>query len=226
MVAPFPVKPFDQMTKKEAKQYFDWYVGQMDERISILKRVFKETGGEGDLDGTPDSLTPLWNWFVKIVEGRRLNQRELDEQICDARRMAAVAKKKGVQVDAALISALERHFIDDAKQRGIVLSENTKSISVDVAFYLVSVLQSKFPTVHWRIGSGKNYVYYNQPVVGLLPKWSYDFKPSAGVSGMAWDIANGELQPNRFLRWYDQIREKLRQRSVQGRGTKGMGVTH
>jgi hypothetical protein len=214
MVAPFPVKPFDQMTKKEAKQYFDWYVGQMDVRIALLKRVYSETGGEGELNLTPESLTPLWNWFVGQVKGRRLTDQELEEERKQAHLVAAVARQKGAQVSEAQVRAAEQYFIQQAREMGIILSEETESLCVDIAFYIVKILMNKFPTMHWRVGSGKRYIYYNQPVVALFPGRSYDFKPSVGIRGAAENILRGTNSKNIFYEIFRRTSEEF------GRGVR------
>ncbi|OLP66320.1 hypothetical protein BACPU_06220 [Bacillus pumilus] len=39
----FGMKSFDEMSKKEAKQFFNWYVKQIPERIKVLEEVRRNT---------------------------------------------------------------------------------------------------------------------------------------------------------------------------------------
>lgn len=57
---PFEMKAFDDMSKKEAKQFFDWYVSQIPERIKVLEEV---TEGYVTLDFTKESLIDLFPGF-------------------------------------------------------------------------------------------------------------------------------------------------------------------
>jgi hypothetical protein len=209
MVAPFPVKPFDQMTKKEAKQYFDWYVGQMDVRIGLLKGIYKDSGGEGELDETPESLTPLWNWFTKRVRARPMTERDFDYEREQARLVAAAARSKGAQVSEAQIKVAEQFFVEQAKHSGVRLSEETEALCVDVAFYLVKALMNNYPTVHWRIGTGKRYVYYNQPILRLHPDRNYECKLSDSIAIAAMGLLEGRKEADCFLQDYRALEKRM-----------------
>ena len=45
MEPPFKVKSFDEMNKKEATQHFNWYIGEIPNRIQLLRNAFEYTGG-------------------------------------------------------------------------------------------------------------------------------------------------------------------------------------
>ena len=64
MIAPFNHNGFRSLSKKQAEEYFHWYVGQSKARIEQLYGYAKSTGGTAFLcEYTPDSLIDLWNWF-------------------------------------------------------------------------------------------------------------------------------------------------------------------
>lgn len=81
MVPPFEHGEFVDMSKKEAKQYFDWYTGQVAHRVNILKQIIEEEGVTDILDYTPESLIPLWEWYEKKIEFIEKDAEELENQI-------------------------------------------------------------------------------------------------------------------------------------------------
>lgn len=68
MIPPFKHGEFVNMNKKEAQQYFDWYISQVKHRINILKKFVEKEGLENVLDYSADSFIPLWEWYEKKIE--------------------------------------------------------------------------------------------------------------------------------------------------------------
>lgn len=59
-------KPFSLLSSIEAKNYFDWYISKIPERISYLSgEISKAMKKDLDLiDFSPDSLEIIWRWFL------------------------------------------------------------------------------------------------------------------------------------------------------------------
>lgn len=70
MQPPFETKPFKDMKKKDAQEHFEWYVGDITNRIEILRNAFEVTGGgkKEELDFSAESLIKIWNWYITKVE--------------------------------------------------------------------------------------------------------------------------------------------------------------
>lgn len=70
MQPPFEMKPFKDMTKKEAQNHFDWYVREIPTRIELLKNAYSATGGieKKDLDYSSESLIKLWQWYINNAD--------------------------------------------------------------------------------------------------------------------------------------------------------------
>ncbi len=68
MIMPFIMVPFEEMKKKQAEQYYRWYIDTMDERICRLQNYITETGKFLVLDKTPESLIGLWEWFEPRID--------------------------------------------------------------------------------------------------------------------------------------------------------------
>ena len=69
-IPPFPVKSFDLLTTRQAKEIFKWYTDDIPARLDQLQKCI-----DADVDGTvqltrgKDSLRPLWSWLVANIYG-------------------------------------------------------------------------------------------------------------------------------------------------------------
>ena len=63
-------KPFEELSKAEAKAYFDWFISHVDERSEYIKQKVSEGLNMpiGSLDFSIESLIFIWRWFLKIAE--------------------------------------------------------------------------------------------------------------------------------------------------------------
>lgn len=140
-------KPFDQLSKKEAQQFFDWYTAAMNDRIAYLKRA---SGLE--LDYSPDSLIPLWKWFLKNAE----------IEITPEARLQELER----QLRSANSPFVKEVLADHAKQ----LSLETEYMLQDIARYFGEVYVKNYPFIQWGFYSApKNELNVNQPVLMGFP---------------------------------------------------------
>ncbi len=64
LVSPFDFDSFDNISKKQAQEYFEWYIAQSETRIGLLRTFTNEKNpGRISFDNSPESLVPLWDWF-------------------------------------------------------------------------------------------------------------------------------------------------------------------
>ena len=83
MTPPFEVKDFFSMNKKEAEQHYIWYLSEVPERIMILKNfiaLFDDSINEA-MDYSPNSLIPLWAWYLKNVNILLKSEEEYQQEI-------------------------------------------------------------------------------------------------------------------------------------------------
>ena len=140
-------KPFNLLRKAEAQDYFNWYMGKLDERVAYLKSV-----STLDLDYSPSSLVPLWSWFLKNAEIEPTPQKQLesyDEQL------------------RALKSPFRDLFIADHTTQ---LSLETEYMIMDIAMYFGQVFVYNYPSIFWGFyTSPKSDAFVNQPVLMGFP---------------------------------------------------------
>ena len=72
-------KPFVDFTKKEAEDYFEWFLSQIKFRV-----VYLQDYSGIELDYSIDSLDDIWGWFLKSAETEKTpvkKIREIREQL-------------------------------------------------------------------------------------------------------------------------------------------------
>jgi|CXWL01.1.fsa_nt_gi hypothetical protein len=143
---PFTLK-FSEMSKKELKDYFQWFLGVIPERINELANAVRATPGyeAWQPDQMPTSLHSLGAWFATQVETRRRTQDEITE-----------------------IKSRSKFPISIPDEE---LTNRTFSLAFDVGIYLSLVFLIDDPDIRWeQAWGGKSSIDYGQPVlVGFCP---------------------------------------------------------
>lgn len=127
MVIPFMTVPFEEMKKKQAEQYYRWYVETLDERVGRLQKHIMETGNTLVLDRTPESLIGLWEWFEPRIELCQKTDLELEDE---AERFS---------------ERMRYHVMENSKK----LSAETVTIAWDIAAYFGEVVIVNNPQIRW-----------------------------------------------------------------------------
>ena len=191
MEPPFEVKLFEEMTKKEAKQHFEWFVSQVPSRLEQLRNAFEVTGEKkGILDYSPESLKALWGWFIPLISTERKSSKELEEE----------SKKFPDWVRANL---------GDRK-----LSTGTLAMAVDIGIYFAEVLRKSNNTLKWGIpkSRAKSYINYNKTVLLGFKTGKYDTEldQSRTVHALTLKVAfHGDINPNALLKAYNNWSQKI-----------------
>lgn len=143
MIAPFNHNGFRSLSKKQAEEYFHWYVGQSKARIEQLYEYTQSTGGAAFLcEYTPDSLIDLWNWFETQIN---------------------MVAKSEEEYQAELEQFPEWVHDSISKKR---FSVRTLAIITDISFYFAETFIKHNPMVRWGyFTKPKNEVSVNMPVL-------------------------------------------------------------
>jgi hypothetical protein len=142
---------FWEMSKKELKDYYEWFHKVMPDRIHILTSTVKSTLGyeHWKPDCSPESLELLDDWFFTQVETRLRSQTEIEE--------AEVQNQSKFPIKVP----------EDE------LTDKTFSMAMDIGMYLSQVFLKNHPTLQWsQEFKGKKSAYYGQPVLlgfGIVP---------------------------------------------------------
>ena len=135
-------KEFYLLNKKEAKRYFDWFIGIIPERIAMLRRAVIEDGIGDILDFTPESLVPLWRWYLTEVEIEELSQEEYESRL-------------------ASVPEYIREHVDKYE-----IAHGYRLIAWDISIYFAECMLKACPKLSWGIVfKPKNYVSVNRPIL-------------------------------------------------------------
>ncbi len=190
-----PVKShLREMSNEESKLFLDWMLGNQYKRIEILVSYINATSDKYfGANFSPESLKPLGEWFVKMIEVRPKTEEEIKGE--------KVKKPEWLQ-----------YQIGDKE-----LTEKTYSLIFDIAFYFSQVFLRNHPQIAWKIhNGGKTDIDYNQPVLVGFDKTHLN--PIRIIDVATRGMRSGKHSGNRLHELYDvwkkHIVEKAEKSSV------------
>ena len=174
--------PFAEMTAREARAFFEWFVSEIPSRLSELRHALDQNGGEGvPLDLTAESLEPLGRW----LDGHVTMEPEDEARLATAR---------------ASIPSFIAAWIPDRR-----VTEETLSLCMDIAIYFGETMRRSNPGVEWSyVRKPKRAGDIHQPV--LTPFECGDLNPfqvcRTVVAGVAYMGRSAEEElPTFYHRW-------------------------
>jgi hypothetical protein len=142
MIIPFKMVPFEEMKKKQAEQYYRWYMDTLDERLCRLQKYITETGNMLVLDKTPESLIGLWEWFEPRIELCQKTDLEMEDEV------------------KRFPEKMRYHVLENPNK----LSAETVTIAWDIAAYFGEVIIENNAQIHWGyLSTPKKLNGVNQP---------------------------------------------------------------
>lgn len=143
MIAPFEHNGFCNLSKKQAEEYFQWYVGQSKSRIDQLHKYIQTTSKTTfSCEYTPESLVDLWDWFETQIY---------------------MVKKDEEEYQAELKKFPE--WVHNSISRD-KFSVQTLAIITDISFYFAETFIKCNPVISWGyFTKPKNEVSVNMPVL-------------------------------------------------------------
>ncbi|MGD7009134.1 hypothetical protein ACQCV8_13515 [Metabacillus sp. 84] len=188
MDPPFNLKDFDEMTKKEAQNHFDWYTGEIPARLRLLKQAYTETseGKLEDLDLSPHSLVNLWTWFLSKIE---IEFYTADEIADKHRKLPEWLHKE----------------VGEKK-----LSTATLCVAMDIGIYFGEVFVKNFNHLNWGVKfKPKSYAHVNRPVILGFSAGKQEMNPSNLIHNLSLEaIEEGSENKslyNLFKVWEEDI---------------------
>lgn len=179
-------KKINDLTEKEARQFNEWFIKIIPERLKILRDYVREDNKKlaSELDLSPESLVPLGGWFNSQFSTRFRTENELEIE------KKNLSKFPGVE-----------------PQRW-TYTEETKSLFFDIGIYLGSVFTNKFRNVNWKyVTKPKSYIDRNWP---LLAGFTLDWNPIGAVNGFAARLIKKECDSTYLKFIYDHAVKRLK----------------
>ncbi len=195
-------KPFEKLNKKEAKQYFDWFVSHIDDRAEYLREKVSEglSISPSTVQYSIDSFIPVWQWFMKSAI------------------IQTTSKLRLIQLRNELKKQHEpKEFIDD------MVRANSKELSLislymlrDIGMFVGKVFIYNYPVLKWGYHTNtKQDSFANIPqVFGFIntsynPPFEMQFDPIHYAEMSASNLLDGTASSsdlyNDCLRWIKWI---------------------
>ena len=189
MHPPFEINDFEEITRKEARIHFEWYIGEIPTRMELLRKAYHFTTGcsEKDLDYSPESLIPLWEWFVNdIAEVMNRPKEELEKELAETPKWV--------------------HEFIRAKK----LSVHSQGVSMDVGLYLAETLRKNIESLFWGFRSTpKNLYCVNRPILMDTSDRAFIYAPAHKLSILNYKLVDGETDINGLYKLYEINYERL-----------------
>ena len=80
-IPPFENKDYDDMTPKEARQYFKWFVNNIPNRLNMFEAKLIEEGVIKKLEFTEDMIITIWQWYESKIDTKILSEEEYKQKI-------------------------------------------------------------------------------------------------------------------------------------------------
>jgi len=187
MQPPFEMKPFKDMTKKEAQSHFDWYIREIPNRIAMLKNAYSITSkiDKEDIDYSSESLIKLWQWYINNVDVEEKSEEDKN---------------------------LERERYHESIPKNLCnkkISIGWMSIAMDIAIYFSECFIKEHDTIRWSfVSKPKSLAYINKPIlVGF--KNGLDLDSTNIVRVLTSKIIDGEKDSNALFMIYKKWSENV-----------------
>ncbi len=185
-------KKINELNEREAKEFFQWFINIIPERLKMLKSSIESNDKRiaSKLDFSPNSLIYLGEWFSKNISTRKRTKKEIRKE------KSMLIKFPGV------------------KPKSWTLTGETMSLCFDIGIYLGTVFTKKFPEIKWTyVTKPKNYINRNWP---LLNQFRVNWSPIRAVTGFVYGLLNGDDNSNGLKKIYNygvkELEENWRKR--------------
>lgn len=196
---PFTLQ-FCEMSKKELRDYNEWFHRIMPDRIEILASEIKSTSSyeKWKPDFSPDSLELVGEWFLAHVETRPRTQTEINN-----------------------IQSRSSFSINVPEEE---LTNQTFSLAMDIGMYLSQVILKNHPSLRWSQPFGnKKSVDYGQPV--LIDFGGMAFNPVHLMVTLAYGFSRKSKTGRRLRELYDYWSKQVSKWGNERRRNAGQKLT-
>ena len=144
METPFALTQFEEMSKKQAEQYYQWFLLEKEHRIQQLDQYVKQSNNCISLDKTPESLIGLWEWFEANIEWEDKTEEDYSNEM------------------VGRPDWMRPHIIADTKKMTIL----TLALGMDISIYFGETLIINNPSIYWGYKtSPKKLMGVNRPIL-------------------------------------------------------------
>ncbi len=144
MTPPFQVRNFDEMSEKDAKEHYEWYLSEISNRLNLLEKAVNvlKPYQQVKLDFSKDSLIDLWGWYIDNVQIVQKSEEEYQNELVSA-------------------NPVTREFIQKDE-----IATGWLSIAMDISIYFAECLVKNNKVLNWGlVTKPKSLACVNKPVI-------------------------------------------------------------
>lgn len=146
---------FFELTPKQAKEYFLWYMNEIPNRIALLWEYMKQEHPETEpFDYSPESLISLWEWYETKIEQVPMTAKEIE----------------------ARVKIFPQHLESEIRKNKNKFTDETLSLALDISIYLGEVVVKNHPHLRWnyRTRPKREFSVYRPVIDGLNDKMTFE----------------------------------------------------
>lgn len=178
---------FFELTAKQAREYFNWYMEQIPYRLAQLWKYIKQEHPETEpFDYSPESLCPLWEWYRTKIKQVPTSKEEIEYQVAQYPKWIENEVRKEV---------LSKY------------TDETLSLALDISIYLGETVLKNYSNLYWGYRTKpKNEFSANRPVILKLAGKRPYFNPSRIVFVLMVKFGKGDNENSLYdlYRYWEQ----------------------
>ena len=139
---------FFELTPKQAKEYFKWYMAEIPHRLTLLwNRIQQDCPELEPFDYSPESLHFIWEWYEPKIQRVPMTAKEIEYEVRKFPKYLESQIRKNTQ-----------KFTDE-----------TLSLALDISIYLGEVVVKNHPYLRWnyRTRPKRDFSVYRPVIDGL-----------------------------------------------------------
>ena len=139
---------FFELTPKQAKEYFKWYMEEIPHRLTLLwNYIYQDCPEIKAFDFSPEQLIPIWEWYESKIKQVLMTDKEIEDEV------------------KQFPEWLESHIRKNTKK----FTDETLSLALDISIYLGEVVIRHYPHLRWdyRIRPKRDFSVYRPVIDGL-----------------------------------------------------------
>jgi hypothetical protein len=178
-------------SREQAREYFDWFLQELEPRAETLRAVIAHVGDACPLDFGPTSLDCAGDFLKQHVRTRLLRP---EERVAEREELAGQIPPGAVDVVLGLAG-------------GWALDDATRFLCLDIGMYFGEVMRRAHRSLEWTLWTRRT-IELNRPVLTGFSRGE-PLDPVGLMEGVAIGMARGKHGPSRvaelFAVWSSRV---------------------
>ena len=120
---------FFELTPKQAKEYFKWYMEEIPHRLTLLwNRIQQDCPALEPFDYSPESLHFIWEWYEPKIQRVPMTAKEIESRV----------------------RVFPKYLESEIRKNTQKFTDETLSLALDVSIYLGEVIVKNHPHLRWN----------------------------------------------------------------------------